>query len=185
MKPSGKYEAYNGKTPEHDEIHLFLWGHVNEVLEYCNVKENKIKGVTTKPYLEEPIWGYNRWFYGSADGFIDISFNGMIYQRVVYEIKPRFNSKSQAISQVKAYRDFKEYIQYKVDEYRDYKEYHNLECNMQKPIMLLVTFDLNKRYDDLFEEQGIKIMHLVKSFGEITIQHTPKISLLEDLFWSK
>lgn len=151
MKPSGKFEGLGG-TPLHDKIHLWVSKNISGLVwstcmgltgwDDVDCKYSKIE-------VEKPLYNGN-YLQGICDGVIDIGNiydNGSsIFRRVIYEIKPKLTSISQAVGQIKSYAQ-----QLKYGEHND-----------EDPYMVIVTLDTNNEYDDMIKSQGIHVYRIPK-----------------------
>lgn len=76
---------------------------------------------------------------------------GTIYKRVIYEIKPRLDSISAAIGQIRSYARFLRY----------YRWDNGIKSDkLYDPELVLLTLDDNDTYDKMLQSQNICIYHI-------------------------
>jgi hypothetical protein len=76
---------------------------------------------------------------------------GAIYRRVIYEIKPKLDSISNSVGQIKSYQHFLTYYRWKDGVKSD---------RLYNPELVLLTLDVTTTYDELCASQGIQIFHI-------------------------
>lgn len=173
-------------TPEHDELQLWLFNKENRTQLIQTVLGDKIgkneKINTTKKAIEFPIYGHNRFILGIIDCLLNIETkdatrlieedyyqyeNGIEkrktrlvprteYYNILIEIKPRLNSISSLLSQIKIYN---EYVR-RLDCNRSFEvkeigaPFENAGSNIMS---LVLTTDENTDFDDLLKEENIYV----------------------------
>ena len=76
---------------------------------------------------------------------------GAIYRRIIFEIKPRLTSVSNATGQIKSYSHFLTYKRY----------YQGVESTrMYEPHLVLLTLHSDSSYDQMLASQFIDIIHI-------------------------
>ena len=110
--------------------------------------------------IEQPIYGYNGFLLGIADGISERTFryeftmtnyygneeevgHGEKTFAIIYEIKPVLNSVSAALGQLKSY----------INSLANRRRY-------EKIFGLIVTLDKETKFDNMLKSQGINILHL-------------------------
>jgi hypothetical protein len=73
-----------------------------------------------------------------------------IYKRIIADIKPRIESASNMIGQIKTYMYHLRYNQWR----------NGVKLRLSDPYMLIVTLDENNVYDDMCADQGIYIYRI-------------------------
>lgn len=172
--PSGLRDLQQHSSPVHDAMHLWLNDSHNQIeiisktLDRHDLDWHQIKS----KHSEVPIYGYNRFLLGIIDCVItadipihwisesvysfrfDIhlppniqEYNGEVRALFLVEIKPKLDSISSTIGQIKAYRD----------------AYGRPEGVRMLKTVLLTTDDQTSKFDNLFKSEDINVYRIPKS----------------------
>lgn len=168
LKEDGTQQMENGKR---------LW----DLVDIKNVSEHErsccSECITDYGYYEddksEPVFKYKMNHFDKKMEQVDHDHNPRTnIIGIMLELKPKLNSISGIMGQLKIYRDS---LKLK------YTSHSGFNAFFYDYNLMILTYDLNTKYDKILESEDIAIVRIDKDSGKII--NPPKS--LDELFWSK